>query len=80
MPYDGPRCNETDRSQALHKRYPQLQNVPTGKPGTGADATKDMTLSVGKKATDVLGIQYESLEETVGQIVDSVAAKGWLKV
>ena len=39
-----------------------------------------MTLCVGKKATDVLGIQYESLEDTIVQIVDSVAKKGWLKV
>ena len=66
--------------QILHKRYPQLSNVPTGKPGTGSEATKDMTLCVGKKATDVLGIQYESLEDTIVQIVDSVAKKGWLKV
>jgi hypothetical protein len=66
--------------QALHKRFPSLPNIPTGKPGTGAEATKDMTLSVGKKASDVLGIKYESLEDTVAQIVESVAAKGWLKV
>lgn len=54
--------------------------MPTGKPGSGADSTKQMNLFVGKKATDVLGIQYESLEETVVQIVESIAKKGWIKV
>ena len=72
-------CAQLTR-KILHKRYPQLTGVPTGKPGTAAEATKKMTRHVGTKATDVLGIQYEGLEDTIVQIVESVAKKGWLKV
>ncbi|WVR07601.1 hypothetical protein IAU60_004643 [Kwoniella sp. DSM 27419] len=60
----------------IHKRFPQVKNVPTGKPGSIDEITKDMNLFVGDKARDVLGIQYETLEETVVEMADSLRKFG----
>ena len=57
--------------------YPQLSNVAVGKPGTHDELTKDITVFVGTKATEVLGIHYESFEDTLIHMAKSLERFDW---
>jgi hypothetical protein len=56
----------------LHKRFPDLPNIPVGKPNTHDELIKDMNVFDGSKATKVLGIKYIPFEETVVEMADSL--------
>ncbi|ORY35639.1 D-lactaldehyde dehydrogenase [Naematelia encephala] len=62
----------------LHSKYPELKNVPVGKPGTSDDINKDANVFVGDHAAKVLGVKYESLEQTVVEMVESFKERKWL--
>lgn len=49
-----------------------------GKEGSGDEAIKSLDVFVGKKATDVLGIQYQSLEDVIVDMAESLKKKQWL--
>jgi nucleoside-diphosphate-sugar epimerase len=58
--------------QVLHKRFPDLPNIPVGKPNTHDELVKDMNVFDGFKATKVLGIKYIPFEETVVEMAESL--------
>ena len=64
-------------SQFLHVHYPDLPNVAVGRPGTHDELTKDTNLFVGDKAARVLGIKYESFEDTLSEMAKSLERFGW---
>jgi hypothetical protein len=61
----------------LHKHFPDLPNIPVGKPGTHDEIVKGANVFVGKKATEVLGVQYETLEDTVVEMAKSLERFGF---
>ncbi|RSH88686.1 methylglyoxal reductase (NADPH-dependent) gre2 [Saitozyma podzolica] len=61
-----------DYCDVLHKRFPDLPNIPVGKPNTHDELIKDMNVFDGSKATKVLGIKYIPFEETVVEMADSL--------
>ncbi|KAK8854804.1 hypothetical protein IAR55_003543 [Kwoniella newhampshirensis] len=61
-----------DYCDILHKRFPELKNIPVGKPGTHDEICKDANVFDGTKATKVLGFQYETLEDTVVEMTESL--------
>ena len=58
--------------QIIHKRFSDLPNVPTGHPNTHDEVCKTMNAFDGAKATKVLGIKYETLEDTVVEMGQSL--------
>jgi len=60
----------------LHKHFPNLPNIPVGKPGTHDEIVKGSNVFIGKKATDVLGVQYHTMEETVVEMTKSLQRFG----
>ena len=58
--------------QILHKHFPDLPDVPTGKPHTHDEIVKSTNVFVGAHATKVLGVKYESLEDTVVEMTKSL--------
>ncbi|ORX38574.1 D-lactaldehyde dehydrogenase [Kockovaella imperatae] len=68
---NGPFAGQ-DICDVIHKRFPDLKDVPVGKPGTHDEITKDANVFDGSKAHKELGIQYVSLEDSVYQTVKSV--------
>ncbi|WVQ68084.1 uncharacterized protein L199_006290 [Kwoniella botswanensis] len=56
----------------IHKKFPDLKNVPVGKPGEYEEVEKGMNLFNGEKATKVLGIKYKSLEESTAEMGESL--------
>jgi len=61
-----------DYCDILHKHFPDLPNVPVGKPGTHDEICKNANVFDGTKATQVLGIKYETLEDTVVEMCKSL--------
>jgi len=49
-----------------------LTHVPVGKPGRHDELVKGANVFIGKKATDVLGIQYQTLEDTIAETAKSL--------
>ncbi|WWD19049.1 hypothetical protein CI109_103507 [Kwoniella shandongensis] len=64
-----------DYVDILHKRFPELKNIPVGKPGTHDEIVKNSNIFDGQKATKVLGIKYETLEDTVVEMAESLRKK-----
>lgn len=62
----------------MHEKYPELKDAPVGKPGTGDAALKGQDVFIGKKATDVLGVTYQTLPEVVVEMAESLKKKQWL--
>ena len=58
--------------QILHKSFPDLKNVPVGKPGTGPEEAKKLNVFDGSKAERVLGIKYHALESTINDMAHSL--------
>ncbi|CAD6566020.1 MAG: methylglyoxal reductase (NADPH-dependent) gre2 [Tremellales sp. Tagirdzhanova-0007] len=54
-----------DYCDIIHKHFPDLPNVPIGNPYTHDEICKTMSVFDGAKATKVLGVKYETLEDTV---------------
>nr|ODO02275.1 D-lactaldehyde dehydrogenase [Cryptococcus depauperatus CBS 7855] len=64
-----------DIVDAIHSRFPDVKNVPVGKPGTHDESTKDLDVFDGSKAKRVLGIKYTSLEDCVADMFQSLKEK-----
>ncbi|KAL7418135.1 putative D-lactaldehyde dehydrogenase [Mrakia frigida] len=73
----GPCCVQ-DFTESLLKAYPSLPNIPTGQPGAAAEANKKSQVFDGSKATQVLGLKYHTMDETVKDMYDSIKAKSFL--
>lgn len=58
--------------QVLHKRFPDLPNVPVGQPDTHEERNKQVPTFDGSKAAKVLGIKYTPFEETVVDMGNSL--------
>ncbi|AAW43616.1 hypothetical protein CNBE3560 [Cryptococcus deneoformans B-3501A] len=61
-----------DYCDVLHKRFPEIPNIPVGKPNSHDEIVKGANIFDGSKATKVLGIQYSSFEETVVEMAESL--------
>ncbi|WVQ82612.1 hypothetical protein IAT38_004743 [Cryptococcus sp. DSM 104549] len=59
----------------IHKDFPQIKNVPVGKPGTADEVNKQQLIYDGSKASKVLGIKYKNLEETTVEMFESLEKK-----
>ncbi|WVQ81865.1 hypothetical protein IAT38_003992 [Cryptococcus sp. DSM 104549] len=64
-----------DYCDVLHKRFPDIPNVPVGKPGTHDEIVKNANVFDGAKATKVLGVKYQTFEETTVEMAESLRAK-----
>lgn len=67
----GPLAGQ-DYADILHKRFPEVKNVPVGKSGTHDEVCKELDIFDGKKAEKVLGIKYRTPEETVVDMFESL--------
>ncbi|OWT39011.1 D-lactaldehyde dehydrogenase [Cryptococcus neoformans var. grubii Br795] len=67
----GPLAGQ-DYADILHKRFPEVKNVPVGKSGTHDEVCKELDIFDGKKAEKVLGIKYHTPEETVVDMFESL--------
>jgi len=56
----------------LHNHFKDLPNVPTGKPNTHDEIVKEMSVFDGAEATKVLGVKYETLEDTTVEMCKSL--------
>lgn len=56
----------------MHKHFPDLSNVPKGKPNTHDEIVKEANVFDGAKATKVLGMKYGTLEATVVEMFKSL--------
>ncbi|WVQ81866.1 hypothetical protein IAT38_003993 [Cryptococcus sp. DSM 104549] len=61
-----------DFADILHKDFPDVPNVPVGKPGTHDEIVKNLDIFDGKKATQVLGVKYKTLEQSVVEMAESL--------
>ncbi|GFZ47245.1 hypothetical protein JCM24511_04988 [Saitozyma sp. JCM 24511] len=61
-----------DYCDVLHKRFPDLPNVPVGQPDTHEERNKQVPTFDGSKAAKVLGIKYTPFEETVVDMGNSL--------
>ncbi|ODO08642.1 D-lactaldehyde dehydrogenase [Cryptococcus wingfieldii CBS 7118] len=61
-----------DYVDVLHKRFPDLPDIPVGKPGTHDEIVKDSNVFNGAKATKVLGVEYKTFEDTVVEMAESL--------
>jgi hypothetical protein len=52
-----------------------LPNVPRGNPGSGAEINKSFNVFSGKKAEEILGIEYTSLQVAVEDMYKSLKEK-----
>lgn len=68
---NGPFAGQ-DYCDILHKHFPELPDVPTGKPNSRDEIIKAMPFFDGAEATRVLGIKYEALEDTVQEMCNSL--------
>jgi hypothetical protein len=56
----------------LHKRFPDLPNVPVGQPGAHDELIKSMNVFDGSKAAKQLKLDYVPFEETVVEMCKSL--------
>ncbi|ODO07587.1 D-lactaldehyde dehydrogenase [Cryptococcus wingfieldii CBS 7118] len=64
-----------DFVDSIHKHFPDVKDVPVGKPGSGAEATKDAIFVDGSKAQKVLGFKYRTLDESVKDMFESIRTR-----
>jgi hypothetical protein len=72
----GPFC-KADLTKSLNKAYPEMK-LPEAEDGGAEKANKKAQVFSGKKATEVLGIQYRSIDDTVKDMYESIKAKGFV--
>ncbi|WVQ75185.1 hypothetical protein IAR50_004795 [Cryptococcus sp. DSM 104548] len=61
-----------DFVDCIHKNFPDVKNVPAGKPGSSAAVNEQQNYLDGRKAERVLGIKYTSLEDSVKDMFGSI--------
>ena len=69
--------SKADLTKSLNKAVPSLK-LPEAKADVAEEAYKKAQVFSGKKATEQLGIQYRSIDETVKDMYESIKAKGFV--
>ncbi|ODO00644.1 hypothetical protein L198_02966 [Cryptococcus wingfieldii CBS 7118] len=61
-----------DFVDSIHKHFPDIKNVPVGRPGISATVNEQQIHIDGRKAEKVLGIKYTNLEDSVKDLFESI--------
>ncbi|WRT68381.1 uncharacterized protein IL334_005357 [Kwoniella shivajii] len=59
----------------VHSKFPEIKNVPVGKPGTHDEVAKNLSKFNSEKSTKVLGIKYKSFEDSATETIQGLRAR-----